>query len=190
MKKISLVAGLALILVLPAIAIAKVTPDRGDKRAATAECKTLRGHVAATREAFLTQFRNFGACVKAHAVDEAREEQKAHHNAAWECKDERAEDRAAFAEKYGKNDNDRNAFGKCVSEKAKAKEHAADEQDQEDATDRKNAAKECWTARNTDEAAFNLKYGSESTDLENAFGKCVSQTVRENEQNEETQQPS
>ena len=190
MKKITLIAGLAFILVLPALAIAKVTPDRGDKRAATAECKTLRGHVEATREAFRTQFRTFAACVKARAVDEAREEKNAHDNAAWECKDERGEDRAAFAEKYGKNANDRNAFGKCVSEKAKAKEHKADEQDQKNATDRKNAAKECWTARNTDEASFNLKYGSESTDRENAFGKCVTQTVRENKSSEQTEQPA
>jgi hypothetical protein len=190
MNKTTLIAGLALILVLPAVAIARVTPDRGDKRAAISECKTLRGHVAATREAFQTKFRTFAACVKSHAVDEAREERKAHHNAAWECKDERAEDRAAFAENYGKNDNDRNAFGKCVSQKAKAKEHAADEQDQEDATEFKNAAKDCWTEREGGEAAFALKYGTEDTDRENAFGRCVSQTVRENEASEQTEQPA
>ena len=52
MKKITLVAGLALILVVPAVSVAKPTPDRGDKRAAKTECKTLRGHTDATREAF------------------------------------------------------------------------------------------------------------------------------------------
>ena len=31
------------------------------------------------------------------------------------CKAERKADRAAFAEKYGTNKNNRNAFGKCVS---------------------------------------------------------------------------
>ena len=189
MNKTTLIAGLALILVLPAVAIARVTPDRGDKRAAISECKTLRGHVAATREAFQTKFRTFAACVKSHAVDEAREERKAHHNAAWECKDERAEDRAAFAENYGKNDNDRNAFGKCVSQKAKAKEHAADEQDQEDATEFKNAAKECASERTADADTFKTTYGTEGSNFKNAFGKCVSQKVRE-DNDEETQQPT
>ena len=123
MKKITLVAGLALILVVPAVSVAKPTPDRGDKRAAAKECKTLRGQTDATREAFRTQFRNFGACVKAHAADEAKEEQNAHTNAARECREERGtttESRQAFNELYGTNENDKNAFGKCVSQKAKA----------------------------------------------------------------------
>ena len=70
MTKITLVAGLALALVLPTVAGAKPTPDRGDKRAAVTECRTLRGTSAATREAFLTQFRNFGACVTKKAIEE------------------------------------------------------------------------------------------------------------------------
>jgi hypothetical protein len=119
MKKITLVAGLALILVVPAVSVAKPTPDRGDKRAAAKECKTLRGSTDATREAFRTQFRTFGACVKAHAADEAQEEQSAHKNAAQECREERTGDAAAFQEKYGTNGNKRNAFGKCVSQKAR-----------------------------------------------------------------------
>lgn len=44
-------------------------------------------------------------------------------NAAKECDTERgttAESRKAFAEKYGTNKNDKNAFGKCVSAKARA----------------------------------------------------------------------
>src|SRR3954470_23075858 len=100
MKKITLVAGLALILVVPATSVAKPTPDKGDKRAAKTECKTLRGHSAATREAFRTRFRTFGACVKAHAADEAQEEQSAHKNAAKECKAENLHGRE---------------YGKCVS---------------------------------------------------------------------------
>ena len=38
-------------------------------------------------------------------------------NAAQECRAEREADAAVFAETYGTNDNDRNAFGKCVSTK-------------------------------------------------------------------------
>src|SRR3954452_11608766 len=131
MKKITLVAGLALILALPAVSITKPAPDKGDKRAAKTECKTLRGHSAATREAFRTQFRSFAACVKAHAADEAQEEQTAHKNAAQECREERTADPAAFQDQYGTNHNKKNAFGKCVSQKAKAKEKAADAQDEQ-----------------------------------------------------------
>jgi hypothetical protein len=166
MKKITLVAGLALILVVPATSVAKPTPDKGDKRAAKTECKTLRGHSDATREAFRTQFRSFGACVKAHAADEAQEEQSAHTNAAKECKAEGLHGRE---------------FGKCVSEKAKAKEHEADAEDQQDATEFKNAAKECDSMRDSDAAAFATQYGT----AKNAFGKCVSQKAREQHDQDE-----
>jgi hypothetical protein len=159
MKKITLFTGLALVLVLPAVALAKPHPDKGDKRAAKAECKTLRGHSAATREAFRTQFHSFSACVRAHAADEAGEEQNAQKNAAKECKAEGRRGRA---------------FGKCVSQKAREQEAAADEQDQEDATARKNAAKECAAERETlGDQAFGEKYGT-NANRRNAFGKCVS----------------
>jgi len=185
MKKITLVAGLALILVVPTLALAKPTPDKGDKRAAVTECKTLRGHVAATREAFRTQFRTFAACVKAHAADEATEEQNAHRNAARDCRDERTADPAAFMDTYGTNGNKHNAFGKCVSQKARAKEHKADAEDQQEATEFKNAAKECASERDADAAAFADKYGT-NANKKNAFGKCVSQKARENHQQDES----
>jgi hypothetical protein len=190
MKKITLVTGLALILVVPATSVAKPAPDRGDKRAAKTECKTLRGHSSATREGFRTQFRSFAACVKAHAADEAQEEQTAHRNASQDCREERGttpETRQAFAEKYGTNANDRNAFGKCVSQKAKAEEQEADAEDQQEATELKNAAKECDSERgDTDEtrAAFAEQYGTNANN-KNAFGKCVSQKARENHEENE-----
>jgi hypothetical protein len=193
MTKITVAVGLAVALALPVSALAKPQPDQADKRAASAECKTLRGNLDSTREAFLTQFRNFGTCVSKKAVEEAVEEQNAHTNAARECRTERgtsAQDRADFAEKYGTNGREgtqgfgHNAFGKCVSTKAKAKEHAADVRDQLEATEWKNAAKECDAARgDTDEsrAAFGTTWGTD----ENAFGKCVSETAEAN--NEERQ---
>jgi hypothetical protein len=194
MKKITLVAGLALIMVVPAVSVAKPHPDKGDKRAAKTECKTLRGHSAATREAFRTQFRSFAACVKAHAADEAQEEQSAHTNAARDCREERTADQAAFQEKYGTNGNKHNAFGKCVSQTAKAKEHQADVEDQQEATEVKNAAKECASERSDDAEAFKQTYGT-NANKSNAFGKCVSQKARENHQenedtdNEDTETP-
>jgi hypothetical protein len=180
MKKITVLTGLALALVLPAGAIAKPHPDNADKRAAKAECKTLRGNTDATREAFRTQFRSFAACVRKTAVEEAQEEQSAHSNAAQECKTERQADAVAFADKYGTNGNKRNAFGKCVSQKAKAKEHAADEEDAEDAAEFKNAAKECDAERTADSGAFADKYGT-NENKHNAFGKCVSSKASEDE---------
>lgn len=188
MRKTTVSIGLAVALALPVSALAKPNPDQADKRAAKAECTTLRGSTDATREAFLTKFRNFGACINKRAVEEAVEEQNAHTNAAKQCKTERGtttESRQAFAEAYppngkpGTNGFGRNAFGKCVSKKAKAKEHAADAKDQQAATDWKNAAQECDTARGeTDEsrAAFGTTWGTD----ENAFGKCVSTTAKQN----------
>jgi hypothetical protein len=183
MKKITVSIGLALALALPAGAVAKPTPDNADKRAAKAECKTLRGNTDVTREAFRTQFRSFSACARKTAVEEAQEEQTAHKNAAKECKAERAVDATAFAELYGTGPNKRNAFGKCVSKKATAKEHAADEQDAQDAAEFKNAAKECDAERGDTEdtrKAFAEKYGTNENNR-NAFGKCVSSKASDDE---------
>jgi hypothetical protein len=69
----------------------------------------------------------------------------------------------SFAEFYGNNRNDRNAYGKCVSSKAQA----ADAR-QEAAT--MKAAKACKAERAADLAAFTAKYGGRAS----AFGKCVS----------------
>ena len=174
MKKITVLIGLALALAVPSGAIAKPHPDNADKRAAKAECKTLRGNTDVTREAFRTQFRSFAACVRKTAVEEAQEEQTAHKNAAKECKALRQDDPTGFAELYGDRPN---AYGKCVSSKAKSKEHAADEQDAQEAAEFKNAAKECDALRDGDAAAFAEQYG----DRPNAFGKCVSSKASDDE---------
>ena len=66
-------------------------------------------------------------------------------------------------------------------------EKKADEQDEEDATEFKNAAKECASERTADPDAFKTTYGTEGSNWKNAFGKCVSKKVREdNEQPEAT----
>ena len=165
MKTITVSIGLALALLLPTGAIAKPNPDNADKRAAKAECKTLRGSTDVTREAFRTQFRSFAACVRKTAVEEAQEEQTAHKNAAKECK---------ALGLHGR------AFGKCVSEKAKAKEQAADEQDAEEAAEFKNAAKACDAERTADATLFANTYGT-NENKRNAFGKCVSSKASEDD---------
>lgn len=63
----------------------------------------------------------FGRCVSSKAKASSEQAQTRTENAARSCKAERAEMGAGpFREKYGKNANDRNAFGKCVSQIAKA----------------------------------------------------------------------
>ena len=110
-----------------------------------------------------------GKCVskKAHAAAANRT------NAAKACKAEQAtpeadfraaHDGKSFAELYGKNDNDRNAYGKCVSAKASAATA------QQEAALLK-AAKACKAERAADRTAFVAKYGGKAA---NAYGKCVS----------------
>jgi hypothetical protein len=109
-----------------------------------------------------------GKCVAKHAKLAAA----ARTNAAKACGAEQAMDDAAFraahsgksfAEFYGNNENDKNAFGKCVSAKAHAATIAA-----EAAT--LKAAKACKTERAAGKAAFTARYGGKAS----AFGKCVS----------------
>lgn len=103
-------------------------------------------------------------------------------NAAKYCKAVRdSKGVEAFQTAYGTNKNKKNAFGKCVSQKAKAARAEQDEDDAEEAEDRKAAAEECDAERGeTQETrkAFEDKYGTNGN-KRNAFGKCVSQKARE-----------
>ena len=168
MKKITVVTGLALALLVPAVSLAKPTPNAGDKRAAKSECNMFRGHSDATREAFQTRFTTFKACVKQKANEEAQEGQNAHTNAARECRAQRSGDPAGFATEWGTpgqngtNRNGKNAFGKCVSQTAHAQAQAE-----------LRASSVCLTEQNADAQAFTQKYGT-NADKSNAFGKCVS----------------
>src|SRR3954463_11520437 len=93
-------------------------------------------------------------------------------NAAQECRFERGSTpatREAFADHYGTNKNKRNAFGKCVS--AKARDEA-----QERSAAQAGAPQACREEQGTTDAsraAFALKYGTNHNG-KNAFGKCVS----------------
>jgi len=62
----------------------------------------------------------FGKCVSQKAQAQEDQQQEATINAAKTCKAERALDPVAFKAKYGTNKNKSNAFGKCVSQHAKA----------------------------------------------------------------------
>lgn len=110
-----------------------------------------------------------GKCVSKHARAAAANRV----NAAKACKAEEAlpeadfraaHDGKSFGEFYGKSENDRNAYGKCVSSKA-----SAASAQQEAAT--LKAAKACKAERAADRTAFTAKYGGKAA---SAFGKCVS----------------
>jgi hypothetical protein len=113
--------------------------ERTDAEAnAPQACRDERGTTDETRAAFEQKYgtnkngRNaFGKCVSAkpHELEAAADAQdhqaaKARKSAAKTCAEERgdsAETRAAFAQKYGSGKHGKNAFGKCVSQLAKAK---------------------------------------------------------------------
>jgi hypothetical protein len=78
-----------------------------------------------------------------------------------------------FDQFYGKNDNDRNSFGKCVSGKVQAAQAQNEENLQ-------NAAQACRAERSDPNFAaghggksFTDNYGT-NHNKKNAFGKCVS----------------
>jgi hypothetical protein len=107
-------------------------------------------------------------------------------NAAQECRAERDADPDAFRETYGNNapgsensqGGKKNAFGKCVSSKARAEV-------QEEVAEFKNAAKDCRDERAADPDGFKETYGTNAPGGENAqgskknaMGKCVKSKVR------------
>jgi hypothetical protein len=138
-KKLVSVAALAA-LAFPAGAVA-AKPTKTDRENAAKECKTERGTSDATREAFRSKYKNFGQCVSQKAKEEAAERKAARTSAAKECKAERADpnfaathDGKTFEQFYGKNKNGKNAYGKCVSTKAKQKKAEMDAEDEQEAT--------------------------------------------------------
>ena len=183
MRRLLIIAGALVMLAAPTTAAA-AKPSKADKREAQKECRAERGTTDATREAFKLKYRNFGDCVSQKAREAKAERKEAKTNASRECREERGDtdaSRAAFRAKYGTNANGKNAFGKCVSQKAKAKRAEQDVEDAKAAEERTNAAEECDAERGeTQETrkAFEEKYGTNGN-KKNAFGKCVSEKARE-----------
>ena len=134
MYKSFALAGVIGALAVPAVAQATETPTSTDRQNAAKECRVERGSTAATREAFTARYGTnhnkhnaFGKCVSAKARDEVKEREDAETGAAKTCRAEQgttAATRAAFELKYGTNKNKKNAFGKCVSQAAKAAKDA------------------------------------------------------------------
>jgi hypothetical protein len=181
MKRLLLIVGTVALLGAPGVATAK--PSKADKREAKTECRAERGTTDATREAFKAKYGSFGACVSEKAREAKAERKSAKRNAARECREERGDteaSREAFRQKYGTNANKKNAFGKCVSQKAKAARADQDEEDAEEAEEQTNAAQVCDAERGDtaqSRKAFEDKYGTNGN-KKNAFGKCVSETAK------------
>ena len=119
----------------------------------------------------------FGKCVAKKATQRTRSQA----NAVSACRAEQADVTFAdshggktFDQFYGTGKNGNNAFGKCVSSKARAADAAAD-------AAVLDAVKQCRADRAADPAAFRAKYGK-NRNRANAFGKCVSQTAKTNSQ--------
>jgi hypothetical protein len=148
----------------------------------SAACKTLKQTAPAMFGAGKT-YRNLGACISAKSGLAAQNTA----NAAKTCKAEQADPNFAdshggksFADFYGSSANGKgngNAFGKCVSSKAKA---ATAEQ----VSAELNAAKQCKAQRA--DASFAGSHGGMSFaefygkngNKKNAFGKCVSMLAK------------
>jgi hypothetical protein len=105
--------------------VRQMTREEADARvSAVQDCRAEREELGA--DAFREQYGNrngrnaFGKCVAGKRRAEARADRADVRNAAKACKAERVEMGGdAFREAYGRNENDRNAFGKCVSGKAR-----------------------------------------------------------------------
>jgi hypothetical protein len=184
MRSILVTVGLATLLVLPAGALAK--PNETEKNAAKQQCKAERGQSPATKEAFKAKYHSFDRCARHNAAEEENENEAAHDNAAKRCKAERADpgfaaahENKTFEEFYGTNENGKNAYGKCVSNKAMKQKAEMDAEDHEDADDFKNAARECAAERKAiGVEAFAAEHGTNGN-KRNAFGKCVASNTEE-----------
>ena len=161
MRKLILAGALALA-IAPATALAaEQTPSPEDL--AKASCKTQKAELGAKVFKQTHTAKGMSKAMKACmgvTEDTAADELQ---NAAQECKAERDADATAFAETYGTNKNGKNAYGKCVSSKAK-------EAVEEETDEVVNAAETCKALKADEAATFESTYGTKK----NAFGKCVS----------------
>ena len=121
MRKLAILGAMAL-MATPALAASSTAQSSAQK-----QCRAERAAmgVQTFRDTYGTnknKHNAFGKCVSHRTHQNAQDEKTAHKNAAKDCKAERAADPAAFQQKYGTGKNKKNAFGKCVSQKAKAQE--------------------------------------------------------------------
>jgi hypothetical protein len=111
-----------------------------------------------------------GKCVSTFAKASSQAEQQGRVNPAQTCRASRTQmGPSAFGQLYGKNANDRNAFGKCVSQVARAQS----QNEVSAATACRAEQGDANFAASHSGQTFAQAYGT-NTDDTNAFGKCVS----------------
>lgn len=116
----------------------------------------------------------FAHCVSLGAKAIRQAEQQGRMNPARTCRGIRTQlGSSLFNMSYGKNKNDRNAFGKCVSATARLQ---AENELSASATCATQQADPNFASNHAGET-FYLFYGT-NADQSNAFGKCVSSTAR------------
>jgi hypothetical protein len=114
-----LMLGAALALILPGIAAA--APEAATPAdPAKAECKTQKAAMGTKLFKQTYGAKSTSKAMKSCVAKTVPAAETEIRNAAQACKAERGADEAAFAVKYGTNDNDKNAYGKCVSTTARA----------------------------------------------------------------------
>ncbi len=115
----------------------------------------------------------FARCVSTVAKANRQAEQQGRLNPAHTCRALRTQlTRSVFDQTYGKNANDRTAFGKCVSQTAKTQAH-----NEVSASSACKAEQSDPNFASTHGQTFEQTYGTNS-DQSNAFGKCVSSTAK------------
>ena len=164
MRKLILAGALALV-IAPASASAADAPSA--EALAKASCKTQKAEMGVKVFKQTYNAKGVGKAVKACAGVTEDTAADALKNAAKQCKAERDADAETFATTYGTSANGKNAYGKCVSGKAKDKVD-------EETDDTVAAAATCKAMKKDDATKFESTYGPKK----NAFGKCVSATAK------------
>ena len=173
MKRIVFTAALVIAL---ASAAAAVGSDASSN--AKAACTTLRAKMGPT--AFAHTYSSFGACVSSLAPLEQKNVTSANGLCAAEQNDTAfaaSHNGQTFDQFYGAGKKGKNAFGNCVSTKAKAASQAEQQS-------RPNPSRSCRGLRTQMGAqAFTALYGKNAT-ARNSYGKCVSAWAHAQTKNE------
>jgi hypothetical protein len=172
MKKTLIVTFAVAILATPIAALANQSAAGLTKANAARDCAALKAKMGAT--AFAAAYATLGACVSSFAAVEQQNSASADQSCRTEMGDPTfsvSHNGKTFDEFYGTGKKHANAFGNCVSLKARNSSTAAQQAIQ-------NPARTCRAARTAMGAgAFALLYGT-NADHSNAFGKCVSKLAR------------
>jgi hypothetical protein len=170
----------AVALAVPAMAMATSSSARS---AAEKQCRTEQRQMgsATFKAAYATNTNKsnaFGKCVSHRTSENTADQNSAQTSAEQQCRAAQSTDSAGFSTKYGTGKNGKNAFGKCVSQTA----HSMGSQTETtQVSAENNAAKQCRAEETSNSAAFKTKYATGKS-TSSAFGKCVSEKARAQEQ--------